>query len=148
MDNTTETKIILVFGGTGQQGGAVATALQSQGWRVRALVRNIKSERAVVLAATDVETVTGDLSSRHSLKAAVQGCYGVFSVQPSSGQGTAYGASDDQEVHRGKVIPNIAIASGVLHFVYSTANAAGPEKSGVGHLTSKVLLKTMCVIRG
>ena len=84
-----------------------------------------------------LEVVPGDLADRRSLEAALQGCYGVFSVQPSSGQGAAYGVSDEDEVRYGKVIADLALASGDRHFVYSSANAAGPEKTGVGHFDTK-----------
>ncbi|WP_199272413.1 NmrA family NAD(P)-binding protein [Paraburkholderia acidisoli] len=42
---------VLVFGATGQQGGAVAAALLAKGWPVRALVRDAKSAKAQALAA-------------------------------------------------------------------------------------------------
>jgi uncharacterized protein YbjT (DUF2867 family) len=130
-------KTVLVFGATGQQGGSVATALRSTGWQVKALVRDPNADRAKALAAQGIDLVRGDLTDLQSIQAAMTGAYGVFSVQPSSGQGAAYGVTDEDEILYGKAIAEIAIASGVRHLVYSSANAAGPTKTGVGHFDTK-----------
>ncbi|MCV3765646.1 NmrA/HSCARG family protein [Rhizobium sp. TRM95796] len=130
-------KIILVFGATGQQGGAVASALGRTGWAVRALVRDPESAKAKVLASLGVEVARGDLSDSASIRAAMSGVYGVFSVQPSSGQGDVYGVTDEQEVRYGTTIADIAAECGVEHLVYTSVNAAGPEKTGMGHFDSK-----------
>jgi uncharacterized protein YbjT (DUF2867 family) len=128
---------ILVFGATGQQGGSVAKALRSQGWQVTALVRDPTSDRAKALADQGIEPVRGDLADIPSIEAAMAGVYGVFSVQPSSGQGTAYGVTDEDEIRYGKAIADIAVANGVRHLVYSSANAAGATKTGIGHFDTK-----------
>ena len=128
---------ILVFGATGQQGGSVAKALRSHGWQVTALVREPNSDRAKALAEQGIELVRGDLADRQSVEAAMVGAYGVFSVQPSSGQGTAYGVTDEDEIRYGTAIADIAVDRGVRHFVYSSANAAGATKTGMGHFDTK-----------
>lgn len=130
-------KTVLVFGATGQQGGAVAHALRSRGWRVRALVRDPGAAKAQALAAQGIEPVRGDLADRPSLEAAMAGAHGVFSVQPSSGQGPAHGVTDADEIRYGKAVADIAAGGGVRHLVYSSANAAGPTKTGIGHFDSK-----------
>ncbi len=135
VNNSGET--IVVFGGTGQQGGSVARALRLDGWRVRALVRDTTSKKAKMLVAQGIETVQGDLADSSSIQAAMAGADGVFSVQPSSGQGAAYGVTDEDEVRYGKLVADIAVASGVHYFVYSSANAAGPTATGIGHFDSK-----------
>ncbi|RYX81691.1 NmrA/HSCARG family protein [bacterium] len=129
-------KTILVFGATGQQGGSVANALRANGWPVRALVRDTKSEKAVALAEQGIELVQGDFSDTASLQAAIEGVYGVFSVQPSSGQG-AYGVTDEQEGQYGKTIADLAVVNGVQHLVYSSTVATGPTKTGMGHFDIK-----------
>ena len=127
----------LVLGATGQQGGSVATALRSAGWRVKALVRSADANKAKALAAQGIMPVCGDLADAPSIQAAMEGAYGVFSVLPSSGQGAAYGVTDEQEVSYGKMVAETARRSGVRHLVYSSANAAGPTKTGVGHFDTK-----------
>ncbi len=130
-------KTVLVFGATGQQGGSVATALRSTGWRVKALVRDLDADKAKALAAQGIDLVRGDLTDIQSIQAAMTNTYGVFSVQPSSGQGAAYGVTDEDEILYGTQIAEIAVASSVRHLVYSSANAAGPTKTGIGHFDTK-----------
>ena len=132
-----ETKTVLVLGATGQQGGSVARALKADGWAVRALVRDPMADKAAALARAGIETVRGDLGDVPSLCAALDGAYGVFSVQPSSGQGAAYGVSDQDEIRYGTSMATLAAESGISHFVYSSANAAGTGKSGMGHFDTK-----------
>src|SRR5262249_61196748 len=74
------TRTILVSGATGRQGGAVVRALLALGYPVRGLTRNLDSEKARALAALGVTLVKGDLDDPASLRAAVEGAYGVFSV--------------------------------------------------------------------
>ncbi len=130
-------KTVLVFGATGQQGGAVADALRGDGWRVRALVRDPSGDKAQALLAKGVELVRGDFADAPSIPAAMDGVYGVFSVQPSSGQGALYGVSDTDEVRYGSSVADAAVATGVQHLVYSSVNAAGSTKTGMGHFDSK-----------
>ena len=136
-DLKSRSEIVLVFGATGQQGGSVANALRSHGWQVKALVRDPNFDRAKALAAQGIDLVRGDLTDIQSIQAAMAGAYGVFSVQPSSGQGAAYGVTDRDEILYGKAIADIAVASGVRHLVYSSANAAGTTETGIGHFDTK-----------
>lgn len=139
MTNITQT--ILVFGATGQQGGSVATALLNTDWRVRAFVRDLHSEKALALQSAGAELVKGDLDDPVSIRNAMQGVYGVFSVQPSSGQGAMYGVSDEDEVRYGLQIADLAVESGVRHLLYSSTDAIGDEPTGMGHFDSKARIE-------
>lgn len=130
-------KTALVFGATGRQGGAVAAALTARGWAVTALVRDPGSPGARALSAAGIRLVRGDLADEASIRRAMAGVHGVFSVQPSSGQGAAYDVTDEDEVRYGKSIAAIALESGVRHLVYSSVSAAGPDRTGMGHFDSK-----------
>ncbi|MCB8874246.1 NmrA/HSCARG family protein [Acidisoma silvae] len=130
-------RTVLVFGATGQQGGAVAQALRAAGWLVRALVRDTTSDKAEALRDQGVMLVQGDMDDTAAMMAAMAGVYGVFSVQPSSGQGAAHGVTDADEIRWGKTIADSAMANGVRHLVYTSVNAAGAEKTGMGHFDSK-----------
>lgn len=130
-------RIVLVFGATGQQGGAVASTLLSAGWTVRALVRDPYSDRSKALSAAGVELHPGDLSDSAPIRSAMTGAHGVFSVQPSSGQGPVYGVTDEEEVHYGRTIADLAVELGVQHLVYTSVNAAGETATGMGHFDSK-----------
>ncbi|GAA1458169.1 NmrA/HSCARG family protein [Williamsia maris] len=128
--------VIVVLGATGQQGGSVASTLRDAGWRVRAVVRDPSSAPARRLAATGIETVTGDLADPTSLRDAFVGAHGVFSVQPSSGQ-AGTDMTDDDEVRWGVSVADLARDAGVAHLVYSSAIAAGSTPTGIGHFDTK-----------
>jgi uncharacterized protein YbjT (DUF2867 family) len=72
---------LLVTGGTGRQGGAAARHLLAEGWHVRALVRDATKPASQALADAGAELFVGDLRDRSSVDAAVDGMYGVYSVQ-------------------------------------------------------------------
>jgi uncharacterized protein YbjT (DUF2867 family) len=105
-----QNKTILVLGATGQQGGSVARALRARGWDVKALVRDVNAERATALGLRGIHLVQGDYTDMASIATAMAGAYGVFSVQPSSGQGIAYGVTDEDETRYGKAIAHMADA--------------------------------------
>jgi uncharacterized protein YbjT (DUF2867 family) len=116
---STNSNVVLVTGATGHQGGASARHLLANGWRVRALVRNPDDPAARALAEGGVELVQGDMTDRASLDRAMQGVYGVHSVQ-------AYLPNDAaNEICQGSNVADAAKAAGVQHLVYSSA--AGPE---------------------
>jgi uncharacterized protein YbjT (DUF2867 family) len=128
---------ILVFGATGQQGGSVAAALLKAGWPVRALVRDPASSKAAALRNAGAQIVQGDLADAASLRAAMQGVHGVFSVQPSSPGGTV---TDDDETRFGIAIADLAHACGVAHLVYSSV-ASVEAGVGLGHFESKATIE-------
>jgi hypothetical protein len=64
-------KTIVITGATGAQGGGVANILlNTPGWQVRAVTRNIASEKAKDLAARGAEVVQADSNDVASLKSA------------------------------------------------------------------------------
>jgi uncharacterized protein YbjT (DUF2867 family) len=125
-------KLIVVTGATGQQGGATAKHLLKQGWRVRALTRDVQGAAAQALALAGAEVVAGNMDDRASLDQAFAGAYGVFSVQnfwlPDVG---AAG-----EVRQGKIVADAAKAAAVRHFVYTSVGGA-ERKTGLSHFDSK-----------
>ena len=125
------TKTILVTGATGQQGGAVARQLLKQpSFAVRALTRDPAKPAARVLAQAGAELIQGDLDDPASVKRAVEGAYGVFSVQNFMETGF------DGEVRQGKALADAAKAAGVQHFVYSSVVSAD-RHTGLPHFESK-----------
>jgi uncharacterized protein YbjT (DUF2867 family) len=124
----------LVFGATGQQGGAVARALKAKGQNVRAFVRDAQSRHSQALATEGISLAVGDLFDFASINRAMVGITGVFSVQTSSPAGQI---TDAQEVQQGKAIADIALQHGVRHLVYSSSGAAGKGLTGMGHFDSK-----------
>jgi uncharacterized protein YbjT (DUF2867 family) len=132
---------ILVFGATGQQGGSVASALLNAGWQVRAVVRAPASSRSKALREAGVEVLQGEFGDSESMQKAANGVYGIFSVQPSSGQGTELGLSDEEEERYGKAVAELAVQHGIKHLVYTSTNAVGDEPTGMGHFDSKARIE-------
>ena len=114
-------KLITVFGATGQQGGAVARALQDKGYKVRAVTRNPDSSKAKELQAKGAELVqVKNMEDVASLEAAIKGAYGVFLVTNFWGlfaenPETAY----DREIAQGKATGDVCKKLGVKHLVFS-----------------------------
>lgn len=131
MSNPSE---FLVFGATGQQGGAVARALRDAGREVRAFVRDPHGEKARALTASGISLAVGDLFDRASIDRAMSGIRGVFSVQTSSPSGQI---TDEEEIAQGKAVADSAVAASVAHLVYSSGGAAGKGHTGMGHFDSK-----------
>ena len=127
---TQQNKTILVIGATGQQGGAVMRSLSAHGWKVRALVRDLAKPAAQRLAKNNIELRQGDLLTPASLEEALEGVYGVFSVQSPAEQGVG------GEIVQGKFLADAAQKAQVEHFVYSSVGGAERE-SGIPHFESK-----------
>jgi uncharacterized protein YbjT (DUF2867 family) len=127
-----DSKIIAVTGATGQQGGAVARKLLADGWKVRALTRDLDKPAAQELVSLGAEIVPGDMDKRAELDAAFHGVYGVFSVQnfwlPTVGF--------EGEIRQGKNVADAAKAAGVQHLVYSSVGSAH-RGMGQKHFDSK-----------
>lgn len=75
------TKLIVVTGATGNQGGSVAAAfLGLPGWKVRAITRNPDSPKAQDLKKAGAEVVQADLGNDDTtaLKQAFEGAHAIF----------------------------------------------------------------------
>jgi uncharacterized protein YbjT (DUF2867 family) len=129
-------KIIAVTGATGQQGGAVARKLLAEGWKVRALTRDLTKPAAHELEALGAEIVPGDLDDRAQLDAAFDGAYGVFSVQNFWLPNVGF----EGEIRQGKHVADAAKAAGVQHLVYSSVGAAH-RGMGQKHFESKWMIE-------
>jgi uncharacterized protein YbjT (DUF2867 family) len=123
-------KTILVSGATGRQGGALLNYLLRDRWRVRALTRNPRGRVAEQLSTSGVEVVQGDMDDVESLKNAMRGVYGVYSVQDFWTVGAR------REVQQGKNMADAARAAGVEHFLYSSVGGA-ERNSGITHWETK-----------
>ncbi len=122
-------RVILVTGATGHQGGAALRKLRERGFPVRALARNPDDEKARSLAGHGTEVVRGDLDDPASLTRALDGIYGVYSVQGST-------AGPEVETRRGIALADAAQRARISHFVYSSVGSAD-RRTGVPHFDSK-----------
>ena len=129
-------EIIAVTGATGQQGGAVARKLLADGWKVRALTRDVNKPAAQQLKSLGAEVVPGDMDQRAELDAAFKGAYGVFSVQNFWLPNVGF----EGEVRQGKAVADAAKAAGVQHLVYSSVGAA-QRGMGQKHFESKWIIE-------
>ncbi len=111
-------KIIAVTGATGAQGGGLVRAIlqdPNSEFTVRAITRDVNSDKAKALAALGAEVVAGDVDDQASLEKAFAGAYGVYCV-------TFFWAhfSPDKEKAEVRNFANAAKAAGVKHVVWST----------------------------
>ncbi len=123
-------KLILVAGATGRQGGVVTKNLLEKGFAVRAMTRNPEGEKALALKSNEVEIVKADMNDPDSLTAALDGVYGVFSVQ------NFWEAGNEDEIAQGKALSDAAKAADVKHFVYSSVASAN-KNTNLSHFDSK-----------
>jgi uncharacterized protein YbjT (DUF2867 family) len=121
--------MIVVIGATGRQGGAVARQLIDDRWDVRAFVRDADKPAARTLAGLGANLFTGDLDDSDSVFRAIDGAYGVFSMQ-------SWARGVDVEERQGKTVADAAAATHVEHFVYSSVGGAN-RGTGVPHFESK-----------
>lgn len=149
-------KLIVVIGATGTQGGSVVdTFLKEPGWTVRGLTRNPSSPAAHALKARGVDVVAADLDDVSSLLAAFEGAHTVFSVtdfwngfrNPASRSKLAPGQNllewaHDYELQQGKnVFAAAAQTQGLERLVYSalsyTTKWSGGKYTHVYHYDSE-----------
>jgi uncharacterized protein YbjT (DUF2867 family) len=122
-------RLILVTGATGTQGGAVLKYLRQAGVPVRAMTRDPNSPKALKLITPGTEVTAGDFEDSASSERALDGVYGVFSVQDFAG-------GVQQEISNGKALADAANRQGVRHFVY-TSVASAEKHTGIPHFESK-----------
>jgi len=76
-------KIITIFGATGAQGGGLAHAIlqdKNSSFAVRAVTRDVNSDKAKELAQLGAEVVAADIDDQQSVENALRGAYGAFFV--------------------------------------------------------------------
>jgi uncharacterized protein YbjT (DUF2867 family) len=127
--SSNDRKLIAVVGATGQQGGAVARAVQASGqFKVRALTRNPGKHRDLA-----EEVVEADLDRPETLKAAFEGAHGVFLV-------TNFWEPGTDELKQATAAVRAAKDAGVKHLIWSTlpdVEAISGGKLHVPHFTDK-----------
>lgn len=119
-------KRILVTGATGKQGGSLIKALTTSSpsaFELVALTRNIDSPSAQKLRQQpNVKLLQGDLDDVSAIfHQAGSPFYGVFSVQTP--------LDHKKEEAQGKALAEAAAKNGVKHFIYTSADRGGPERS-------------------
>lgn len=126
----TNDRTILVTGATGQQGGAAARELLSHGWSVRAMTRNPDGDAAGALKEGGAEVVRGDYAEPDSVREALDGVWGAFSLQ------NTWEAGVEKEEEQGKHFARLAREAGVEHLVYASVGSADRD-TGIPHFDNK-----------
>ncbi len=111
-------KIIAVLGATGSQGGGLVRAILADpngGFAVRALTRDVNSDKAKELAKLGAEVVAADVDDPASLEKAFQGCYGAYCVTFFWNH-----FSPDKEIGHATAMAHAAKNAGLKHVIWST----------------------------
>ncbi len=113
-----EKKVIAVVGATGAQGSGLVRAIlndRNGPFKVRALTRDVNSDKAKALAVLGAEVVTADVDDLESLKRAFAGAHGAYCV-------TFFWAhfSPEKEVAEARAMAQAAKYAGVQHVIWST----------------------------
>lgn len=111
-------KLIAVFGATGAQGGGLVKAIladKAGGFAVRAITRDVNSDKAKALAAAGAEVVAADVDDAASVERALKGCYGAYFV-------TFFWThfSAEKEMAEIEGYARAAKAAGLQHAIWST----------------------------
>jgi len=127
--NKNKSKVILVTGATGHQGGATLRKLVERGFPVRAITRDTDQPKARQLGH-GAEVVRGDLDDQASLTRSMDGVHGVFSVQNPQSAGI------EGEIRQGINVADAAKRSRISHFIYTSVGSAD-QNTGIPHFDSK-----------
>jgi uncharacterized protein YbjT (DUF2867 family) len=149
----TMSRVLLITGATGKQGGSVIDALlelpNASDYTLLALTRDSTSGSAKKLAsrAQNIKLVQGNLDDVPAVfeaanKIAQRPVWGVYSVQISMGKGVTF----EGEVKQGTDLIDESIKNGVKHFVYSSVERGGDDKSwhnatSIPHFQTKQLIE-------
>lgn len=115
-------KLLVVFGATGQQGGSVVEYVLSDPelskiYTVRAVTRDPTKPAAKALQAKGAEVVKGDTEDPSSLLPALKGAHTIFAITLQVMQENV---PKYQEFLQGKAMADAAVAVGAQFLIFST----------------------------
>ena len=135
-------KLLVVFGATGQQGGSVVANVLgdnqlSKEYSIRGTTRDPNKPAAQELVKKGVEMVKANVEDTTSLEKAFEGAHMVFANTVTIYDGHTY----EHEVNHGRALADAAVAMGVPFYIYSTLPNAGKISGGklknMGHFDGK-----------
>jgi hypothetical protein len=123
-------KILAVFGATGQQGSSVVNYVLndpelSQKYKIRAITRDVNSEKAKQLKEK-IEVVQGAVLDRASLETALTGVHTIFAMTTP-----AWGPDGlEVEFNNAKTIADVAVEKSAEYIIFSTLPPASEISGG------------------
>lgn len=111
-------KIIAVVGSTGAQGSGLVRAILNDPdheFNVRAITRDVNSDKAKELVKLGAEVVTGNVDDAESLKNAFKGAYGVYCVTFFWNH-----FSPEKELANARAMAEASKHAGIKHVIWST----------------------------
>ncbi|SPJ76110.1 related to nitrogen metabolic regulation protein nmr [Fusarium torulosum] len=113
-------KILTVFGATGNQGGSVVRAILndpalSKEFKIRGITRDVSKPAAKELASKGVEVVAADMNTAEQVAPAVKDAHTVFLVTNYWDTG-----SGNMEVSQGKAVADACKTAGVKQLIFSS----------------------------
>lgn len=125
-------KILLITGATGRQGGAVVNHALKNNFTVRVITRNTVQRSVVKLRLKGVEVLQADMEDSKAVSMAMEGVYGVFSVQNFWEKGVGFHG----EIRQAKNLAEAAKKEGVKHFIQSSISGCSIAEDA-SHIESK-----------
>ncbi len=111
-------KTIVVVGATGAQGGGLVRAILNDPdheFNVRAITRDVATDKAKELARMGAEVVAADLDNAESVNKAFRGAYGAYCVTFFWNH-----FSPEKEMANAKTMADASKAAGVKHVIWSS----------------------------
>lgn len=130
-------KLLVVFGATGNQGGSVANIVLddpelSKQYSVRAITRSASNPKAQALKSKGAEIVEADLSNPSSLPAALRGAHTIFLVTSTQYDGD----TKVIEMQQAKQVCDEALKQKAEYIIFSSMSH--PEKISGGKLAQVI----------
>ncbi len=124
-------KILVVFGATGQQGGSVVDAVLKdpellKQYTICALTRDVTKSVSKALQGRGVDVVAADNNDKASLQKAMHGAQAAFVNVATIGEA----GGRDTELRQGKMIADIAVAEALQYLIYSGSTDCTKNTNG------------------
>ena len=126
-------ELVLTYGAGGVQGAPVARNLLQQGYRVRALVKNLDKNQALKQAGA--ELVQGNLADLESVQQATVGVDKVFLMLPSTAGGNPLDYAQNAV--------QAALENGVKLLVFNTSGLTPEKETGAPMMDFRIYVERM-----
>jgi uncharacterized protein YbjT (DUF2867 family) len=140
-------KLLVVFGATGNQGSSVikhvlANSSLAREYRIRAVTRDSSSQKAKELSALEVDVVSGDINNPNDLSENLSDAHTVFGMTTTN----YAGPHGHDEIQQGKNLVDAAIKAKAQYLIWSTlpspAVISGGQYTKVVSFDAKAAVET------